>query len=269
MSKSIYSGSNEETQAEPHTPPMTSFATHMSHFLAMPQMPAARVAATVPDYRLESAAFTHALVALCSKLATIDGAPNKAEYAAFHALFVAGKDDQAVPLRSLFVSRAQDTSSALQYARQIAAMTPGQGDLHQDLLARLLQVALADEALNAAELELLRAVSDAFGISKDDFRAIIGQTMVAASSSPYEVLGISAKATDEALRVQYMARVQKLHPDRYQAAGASAETIAMLSDQLAAVNAAYQSVQKARAKKSSRPTATSWWGRKNTKGASS
>ena len=110
-------------------------------------------------------------------------------------------------------------------------------------------------------------MSDALHISKESFRAIIGQTVTPVSSSPYEVLGISARVSDDALRVHYMARVQKLHPDRYQAAGASSETIAMLSDQLAAVNAAYQQVQKQRAKKSQRPTTSGWWARRNTKGA--
>jgi DnaJ like chaperone protein len=241
-----------------------------SAFAALPPQ-GAMVAPSVPDYRLESAAFVHALIALSAKVATIDGAPTKAEYAAFQALFVDGKLADAAQMRSLFVQRAGDTSSPLQYARQVAAMTVGQEALHRDLLARLMQVALADGALNAAELELLRAVSDVLAIDKDTFRTIIGQGMVPVNGSPYEVLGVSPRVTDEELREQYMARVQKLHPDRYQAAGASAETIAMLSEQLAAVNAAYHNVSKARAKKAPRSStggSSAWW-RRNTKGASS
>lgn len=264
MVQSIYSGSNEETLDERTTPSMPSFASYLSPDFAMPKASAVRTAKSAPNYRLESGAFTHALVALSAKLVTIDGAPTKEEYAAFYALFLENTKEDAAQMRSLFIQRAADTSSALQYARQLAGMTQGQTDLHRDLMGRLLQVALADGMLNAAELELLRAVSDVFGIEKDAFRSIIGRTVVPAASSPYEVLGISPRASDDELRTHYMSRVQKLHPDRYQAAGASAETIAMLSDQLAAVNAAYQSVQKLRAKKAASP---SWWSRKNTKGA--
>jgi DnaJ like chaperone protein len=169
-------------------------------------------------------------------------------------------------LRSLFVKRVTDTSPALQYAREIARMTVGQTALHQDLLTRLLRIATADAALNAAELELLRAIADALGVAKETFRALVTQVMAPLGASPYTILGINAGVTDAELRTHYMSQVQKLHPDRYQAAGASAETVAMLSDQLAAVNAAYQTVQKLRAKKSPLLSHGAWWGRRNTKG---
>ncbi len=218
--------------------------------------------------RIESASFTHALVALAAKLASVDGVPNKAEYAAFHALFVAQGEGDAAQLRSLFVKRVTDTSPALQYARQIAAATVGDVALHRDLLQRLIQVAAADAALNAAELELLRAVADIFAISRETFRSLIAKTLVPVGASPYDILGLSPQVSDQELRDQYMARVQMLHPDRYHAAGASAETIAMLTDQLASVNAAYRAVQVLRAKKSSRSTGSSaWWSRRNAKGA--
>lgn len=266
MRESIYSGSNENTHEETLNQPMASFASMMTPamFRSAPTSSVAVAnAAAAQHYRLESAAFTHALVALSAKLSTIDGSASQSEYAAFHALFVAGSTTDAAMARSLFVQRATDTGSALQYARQVAAMTPGQSELHMDLLQRLLQIAQADGALNAAELELLRAVADVFGVAKEKFRALMAQSFVPAAASPYAVLGISPRATDKELRDHYVARVQKLHPDRYQAAGASAETIAMLSDQMAALNAAYRSVQQARAKKSAKAaTVASWWGRK-------
>ncbi len=246
---------------------MNTFASAMPSF---PAMPAAIVAAgymPTDEGRVASAAFAHALIALGAKLATIDGAANPAEYNAFHALFVARSGMDSAHARSLFVARAADSSSALQYARQIAAMTADDTALHKDLLHRLVQVALADAPLNAAELELLRAVADVLGIAREDFRALMAQGFAAPTASPYDVLGISPRATDQELREQYRARVQTLHPDRYQAAGASAETMAMLSDQLAAVTAAYRAVQQSRAGKTSR-SAASWWGLQNIKGAS-
>lgn len=266
MPQSIYSGLNGNTDDETQKQPMASLASMMTPTTAMPASLVAD-ATSAQQYRLESVAFTHALIALGAKLCTIDGSATTAEYAAFHALFVAKAPIDTNQARSLFVARATDDSSALQYARQIAGMTPGQSKLHADLVSRLLQVALADAPLNAAELELLRAVADIFETPKEQFRSLMAQSFTAPSNSPYQVLGISPRATDKELREHYMARVQKLHPDRYQAAGASDDTIAMLSDQLASVNAAYKAVQDARAKKSAR-TASSWFGLRNTKGAS-
>jgi DnaJ like chaperone protein len=246
---------------------MASFANVMTPFFAAPQRAVISTRQYSTEAKLESASFTHALVALAAKLAAVDGVPNKAEYAAFNALFVEN-EQQAAPMRNVFLKQINDTSSALQYARQIAGCTPGDKALHLDLLTRLLRIATADTALNAAEFEMLRAIATILKVDRERFRTLVAQAVVPPSASPYEILGISPRASDQQLRDHYMARVQMLHPDRYQAAGASAETIAMLSDQLAAVNAAYQTVQKTRAKKSSRTDAPSrWWSRLNAKGA--
>lgn len=218
--------------------------------------------------RIASASFAHAVVALAAKLACVDGTPTKAEYAAFHALFVAPAGGDAAQLRSLFVKRITDSSPALQYARQIAAASGNDIELYRDLLQRLILVASADAALNAAEIELLRAVADIFGLERETFRSMVAKTLVPIGASPYDILGLSPQVSDQELRDQYMARVQMLHPDRYHAAGASAETIAMLTDQLAAVNAAYKAVQGLRARKTMRSAGSSaWWSRRNAKGA--
>ena len=210
-------------------------------------------------------AFSHALVALAAKLAVVDGAPNRAEYAAFTSLFAGEETVDTPKLQTLFLKHVSDGSSALQYARQVLAATPDQNRLHGELVDRLFRLAMADGMLNAAECEWLRAVAAVFGIAGDAFREQCAKHMVAAAS-PYEVLGVAASVSDAELRVHYMALVQRLHPDRYQAAGATAATIAMLSDQLASVNAAYDAIRAKRAKRITRAF-TSAGARKNHKSA--
>lgn len=224
----------------------------------------------VPDavyLRVDSQLYTHALVALAAKLAAVDGVPVKAEYMAFHALFVDGDGADALHHRSLFMKRVADASPALQYARQIASACRDRSQL-RDILSRLLQIAVADAPLNAAELELLRAVADIFAMDREMFRALVAGVIAPITGSPYAVIGVKPDVTDSVLRARYLARVQMLHPDRYQAAGASAETVAMLSEQVAAVNAAYSEIRAQRAKKRGLGDGlSSWWSRRNTKGA--
>lgn len=208
----------------------------------------------------ESASFSHALAALAAKLAVVDGAVSKAEYHAFEALFIDARTD-GTRMRSQFVKHLEDRSTALQFARQVTTMTGGDLAIRRALLQRLISVATADAALNAAEMELLRVIADAFGIEREDFRLLIAAHRVP-TTSPYDVLGVSSHISDEDLRTRYMAQVQKLHPDRYLAAGASADTVAMLSDQLATLNAAYKQVRALRAKKNA-----SLFGRRTMKGA--
>lgn len=238
-------------------------------YAMMNEDPAVIQAAFAHDYRLESVAFMHSVIALVAKLVTVDGAATKAEYDVFHALFVENAAIDTAQARSWFVQRGTDSSSAIQYARQIVGMTVGEIALHTDLMQRLVQVAAADAPLNAAEIELLREIAEVFGFVKDAFRGLISPQAASANASPYALLGVTARASDKEVREHYMARVQALHPDRYHAVGASEETIALLSDQLATLNAAYNSVQQVRAKKSSRTMGlSSWFGRKNTKGTS-
>jgi DnaJ like chaperone protein len=192
--------------------------------------------------------FTHALIALAAKLVAADGKPSTAEYAAFCSVFPLAEGAEA-KRRSLFIRAMNDTAPALQYARRIVALYPNAMTLYHELLDRLLQVASADEALNAAEHELLRAVANVFDVPMDQWRHMVGRYIRMADANPYTVLGAYKRMSDSELRARYMAQVRLLHPDRYHAAGASADTIAMLSEKLAAINAAYATITEARASK--------------------
>jgi DnaJ-domain-containing protein 1 len=91
-----------------------------------------------------------------------------------------------------------------------------------------------------------RPVADALA---EAVAALAAKLAAASRQSPYAVLGVSEQVDDVQLRRAYLARVQALHPDQYHAAGAHAATVAMLSQQLAAVNAAYTGIVAQRAKK--------------------
>jgi len=105
---------------------------------------------------LADAEFAHALVGLAAKLVAVDGQTSTAEYAAFRSLFPAGDEAK---LRSQFMRAMNDSAPALQYARAIRTMFPDAVALHHEVMDRLMKVASADGALNAAEHELLCAVA--------------------------------------------------------------------------------------------------------------
>ncbi len=194
---------------------------------------------------LQDVEFTHALVALAAKLVNADGKPSTAEYMAFRSLFPLSEGGHA-KLRSLFVKSMNDSAPALQYARLIVTLYPGADALYREVLDRLLKVATADAALNAAEHELLRAVAQLFDVPMEEWRQMVAGYIRPAHANAYAILGATKRMSDAELRNRYMAQVRLLHPDRYQAAGASEDTIAMLSDKLAAINAAYESIMRAR-----------------------
>lgn len=194
---------------------------------------------------LQDVEFTHALVALAAKLVAADGKPSTAEYTAFRSLFPLSEGGNA-KLRSLFIKSMNDRAPALQYARRIVTLYPGADRLYREVLDRLLKVATADAALNAAEHELLRAVAQLFDVPMEEWRQMVAGYIRPTHANAYAILGANKRMSDTELRNRYMAQVRLLHPDRYQAAGASDDTIAMLSDKLATINAAYESIMRAR-----------------------
>lgn len=237
----------------------------LSKGLVSVQPEAANAPRPASTARAADTAFAHALVALAAKLAAVDGAVNQAELSAFTRLFAGEHVEDSGRLQSLFVKRIADDSSALQYARQVLNASYGQAGLHLELVQRLITLATADAKLNAAECELLRAIAAIFQIEGEQFRSLLARHVLP-EGSPYEVLGIRSNATDDELRAHYKVQVQKLHPDRYQAAGATPATIAMLSDQLASINAAYDVVTRQRAKKKTVRAFSSAGTRRNNKG---
>jgi DnaJ-domain-containing protein 1 len=66
------------------------------------------------------------------------------------------------------------------------------------------------------------------------------------SSDPYELLGIAANATGEAIREAYRQRCRENHPDRLQALGLPKEYIDLATQRMAAINAAYDQLRELR-----------------------
>ena len=66
------------------------------------------------------------------------------------------------------------------------------------------------------------------------------------SSDPFELLGIPANATGEAIREAYRQRCRENHPDRLQALGLPKEYIDVATRRMAAINAAYDQLRELR-----------------------
>ena len=66
------------------------------------------------------------------------------------------------------------------------------------------------------------------------------------SASPYDVLGVSPDASDEEVKRAYREKVKHLHPDTLRSKGLPDEVIATINDQMACINAAWESVKRER-----------------------
>lgn len=197
--------------------------------------------------RLKEVEFTHCLIALAAQLIAADGTPGAAKYAAFRSAFPFTSVEET-KLRSLFIRAMNDRVPVIQIVRQIRRLYPDMPLLYRELLQRLLRVMQAEGVMGDTGRELLQAIALAFDISAADWQAMLRGQDGDAVRDPYVVLGITPRTSDAELRRRYMMQVRMLHPDRYQSEGASPEQIALLSDKLAAVNAAYEEILRVRKK---------------------
>lgn len=188
--------------------------------------------------------FTAGLVALSAKMARSDGVVTRDEVAAFERI-VKVPDGEHAKIERLFDLAKQTSAGFEAYARQIATSFADEPALLEDVLDGLFLIAAADGAIHQAEHAYLREVAAIFGIADAEFLRIEARHM-RRSDDPYRVLGASREMDDAALKQHYRRLVAENHPDREIARGLPEEAVAIATRRLAAINAAWDAIEKER-----------------------
>ncbi|WP_439496540.1 TerB family tellurite resistance protein [Bosea sp. (in: a-proteobacteria)] len=188
--------------------------------------------------------FTTGLVALAAKMARSDGVVTRDEVAAFRRI-VAVPPEQEARIENLFDLAKQTSAGFEAYARQIADSFREEPALLEDVLDGLFLIAAADGAIHEAEHAYLRDVATIFAIDEAGFARIEARHM-RRPDDPYLVLGASREMSDADLRRHYRRLVADTHPDREIARGLPEEAVAIATRRLAAINAAWDNIQKER-----------------------
>ncbi|MBX9930530.1 MAG: DnaJ family molecular chaperone [Methylobacterium sp.] len=184
--------------------------------------------------------FTTGLVALAAKMAKSDGVVTQSEVEAFGKVVTV--DDEARPGVERLFDLAKGTTSGFEaYARQLAGMFYDEPTLLEDVLDGLFHIAKADGAIHEAEEQYLRSVAAIFGYDETAFRRIEARH-VRISDDPYFLLGVEPGVEDAEVKAAYRRLVMESHPDRAIARGLPAEAVAITTQRLAAINAAYDRI---------------------------
>lgn len=197
-----------------------------------------------PSPASKQVAFTIALVGLAAKMAKADGVAVKVEEQAFESCFYVPPEERR-NVKRVFDLAARDVAGYDVYAERIALMLREDRPLLRDVFECLFNIAAADGVLHAAEEEFLRTVAGKFGFSEREYQSV-RSLFVRDEASPYSVLGVEPGISDEALKAHYRALVRETHPDRLSSEGVPAEFLVIADRKLAAINAAYEEIVKAR-----------------------
>src|SRR5690606_18942542 len=192
-------------------------------------------------------AFSIALIALSAKMAKADGIVTQDEVSAFHDIFSVPREEMRNVSR-LYNLAKQDVAGFEAYARQMSGLCgSGKADcpMLEDILDGLFHIAKADGVLHEREAAFLARVAEIFSISEVRF-AQIRARHVADASNPYVVLDVGPDTSFDEIKRRYRQLVAESHPDRLIARGVPEEFLAIANTRVAALNAAYEQIEKSR-----------------------
>jgi DnaJ like chaperone protein len=190
-------------------------------------------------------AFTVAVIVLGAKMAKADGAVSRAEIKAFREVFHI-PPEEVKNVGRIFDMAKKDAAGFEPYAKQVAWMFRQEPAVLEELLAGLFHIARADGDIHPAELDYLRKVGEIFGLGTRDFERVRATFMGPDKSDPYEVLGVRRKDSSEDIKKAYRKLIRENHPDTLVAQGMPEEFVKVANERMAAINAAYDEVEKQR-----------------------
>ncbi|MCX2697805.1 J domain-containing protein [Ochrobactrum chromiisoli] len=191
-------------------------------------------------------AFSIAMIALAAKMAKADGVVTQDEFRAFQNIFSVPPEEHAHVVR-LYNLAQQDVAGYESYARQLAGLCRAGDDnchLLEDILDGLFHIATADGYVHEKEMAFLSSVAEIFGFDEEGFERIALRHVNQGEGDPYAILGLVRGVSFEDARKRYRSLVKEHHPDRLVAEGLPLEFIKIANTRLAAINAAWASVEK-------------------------
>lgn len=191
-------------------------------------------------------AFSVALIALSAKMAKADGIVTQDEVRAFQEIFAVPPSEVRNVARLYEVAQA-DVAGFEVYAERMGRLCgSGRRDcaMLADILDGLFHIAKADGLLHEREGQYLRRVAEIFDISDARYRTILARHVDLGEADPYAILGIDPGRPLDEVRRHYRRLVSENHPDRVIARGLPAEFVALATTRVAAINAAYEIIEK-------------------------
>ena len=190
-------------------------------------------------------AFTVAVIALSAKMAKADGQVTRDEIDAFREVFHV-PPAEAKNVGRIFDLARKDARGFEPYARQVARMFASNSAVLEELLDALFHIAKADKVMHLSELDYLKSVAEIFNFSENEFERIRAGHLGADAADPYTVLGVSHNADEAEIHAAWRKLIRENHPDSLIAQGMPQDFIDVANDKMAAINGAWDAVQRQR-----------------------
>ena len=197
------------------------------------------------DTSTRKVAFTIGVIVLSAKMAKADGVVTRDEITAFRDVFSI-PDDEVRNVGRVWDQARQDVAGFEVYAQQIARLFNPGSPVLEELIGGLLHIARADGVLHTSEIAYLQEVARIFGFNERQFRRLLSVYGGEPETDPYSVLGLDRSASDDEIKAAYRKLIREHHPDRLIAQGMPEEFVRQANEQMAAVNVAYDRINRER-----------------------
>lgn len=191
------------------------------------------------------ASFTIGVIVLGAKMAKADGRVTPDEIAAFRRVFRTPPEEEKNVAR-IFNLAKRDVLGFDAYAKQLAGILADAPEVKEEVVDCLFEIALADGEVHPNEIDFLKQVAAILGLTEADFARIRAIHIGPDVSDPFTILGIPHDADNDAIKAHYRQLARDNHPDKLMAEGLPEEAIEVANQKLARINAAYDTVAKAR-----------------------
>ncbi|MCB9981167.1 MAG: TerB family tellurite resistance protein [Rhodospirillales bacterium] len=197
--------------------------------------------------------FFEAMLVLGAKVCNADGRVDTEEIQTFKTYF--GIDESSFPGSAEIFAKATASAGGVEAsAQKVYSIFEGQQELLEHIIIGLLQIAAADGVITDDEVRVIEKVCAAFKFSKTETERLflifdhIRKEKKSSSRTHYssstrtehlKILGLSANASHDEVKVAYKELVRKHHPDLLMSQGVPLKRIKDSEEILKAVNAAY------------------------------
>ena len=206
--------------------------------------------------QVERSTYAIGVIVLGAKMAKAGGHVSYTEIAAFKRVFhIHPEQDETVG--RIFDQARMSAEGYEPYAMRLAQVFRRNPLVLEEIISGLFTVAAIDSQgqLSTAETRFLSRVASLFGFTPQDFARIAARSGVRLPpqetpdderNSAYIVLGLPANASEIEIKKTYRALIRKHHPDKLVSQGMPPELISQATEKMKRINAAYDSICKAR-----------------------
>jgi DnaJ like chaperone protein len=191
-------------------------------------------------------AFSVAMIALSAKMAKADGIVTHDEIHAFQQIFEIPFAERRNVAR-LYDLAKKDVAGFEAYAQRMAGLC-GSGNRNcailEDILDGLFHIAKADGLLHERESRFLHRVAQIFRIEESHFQSILARHANLGEADPWLILGVERGTSFDEVKRRYRQLVAANHPDKLLARGLPEEFIKIATTRIAAINAAYEMIER-------------------------